>query len=216
MLHTPNLLCAKPGRVCVCVFVGYGPSKMLFPNCKKTKCRISRIFFVPSKGERVCVCVGNGPFKMLFSQLQKKQKASSAESPSCHQSRERENTGLVLRFLLAGRQAPPPRNAVVWWVRLTAPAPHEETSPPKRESLCDRREGDSVWEMVHPKCFFPAAKKAKCFINQISFVPSTGECVCVCVSEMVHPECFFQCFYTMVHRPPKCLDMFHRMFEHGP
>ena len=130
--------------------------KCFFPIAKKTKCRISRIFFVPSKGESVCV--GNGPSKMLFPNCKKAKGIISRISFMPPIERERENTGLVLRFLLAGRQAPPPRNAVVWWVRLTAPAPHEETSPPKRKSLCDRREGDSVWEMVHPKCFFPTAK----------------------------------------------------------
>ena len=139
----------------MCVCVGNGPSKMLFPNCKKTKGIISRISFMP-------------PIE-----------------------RERENTGLVLRFLLAGRQAPPPRNAVVWWVRLTAPAPHEETSPQKgnlfateeRETLCGK------WSTQNA---FSQLQKIKMLHKpNLLCAKQGGVCVCVCVgngpSRMLFP-----------------------------
>ena len=153
-----------------------------------------------------------------FSQLQKKQKASSAESPSCHQSRERENTGLVLRFLLAGRQAPPPRNAVMWWVRLTAPAPHEETSPQKGNLFATEERETLCGKLCTQNAFSQLQKKQMLHKPNLLCTKQGG--VCVCVSEMVHPECFSNAFtpwsidhpnvwtcsiefLNMVHRPPK-------------
>ena len=116
-----------------------------------------------------------------FFLIAKKQKASSAESPSCHQSKEREReywAGLTVP--LSGEASAPTKkcNRVVGAVYCFSPA--RGNQPPKKGISCDRRKRDSVWEMIHPKYFFPTAKKMFLKPNLLC-AKQGGVCVCVCV-----------------------------------
>ena len=164
--------------------------KCFFPIAKKTKCRISRIFFVPSKGESVCV--GNGPSKMLFPNCKKAKGIISRISfmPPIEREREREYwAGLTVP--LSGEASAPTKKCcrVVGAAYCSSPA--RGSQPPKKKISLRQKRGRLCVGNGPPKMLFPNCKKSKCFINRISFVPSKGECVCVCVgngpSRMLFP-----------------------------